>query len=293
MSWNVDEGIYFENISLIDSNLLGTQKLMCFYIIKGEKETAMIDSPGPLEVESFSKKFSTMGIKPDVLILTHSHWDHAAGTYMVQERYPDIEVMVGTTGLNSLKLNSKFNDNFNNFKDLPPLEPIEDLIPLNDGDIIDLGGPELLIIETPGHTNCSISIFEQEHKVLFIGDALGNILTLDFIMPTIMPPEFSEVKLFLTIDKIKTIDYSALAFPHYGILTGEIAENFPNKAKSSYLKWCDFLIATWKEKKSKEFSSKKFAEKLYSLGFNDAKNIFPFEMFGGWMIDGLKAGDIL
>ncbi|MFW9938268.1 MAG: MBL fold metallo-hydrolase [Candidatus Thorarchaeota archaeon] len=293
MSWIVKEGKYFQKINLFDSNLLGIQNQMCFYIIRGNKKVVMIDAPGPLEAETFSEKFNTIGIKPDILILTHSHWDHAAGTAIFQEKFPDIEVMVGKTGVNSLKNNAIFNNNFKNLKDIPDLKSIKDLIPLDDGDTIDLGGTELSIIETPGHTDCSISIFEPKQKILFIGDALGNIWKLDFIIPTIMPPQFSEKKFLASIEKIKNLEYSALAFAHYGIITDSLAEQIPDKAKSSYYNWRNFLVETWNKKNNKEYCAKKFAKKLYSMGFDDTESKISFDMFGGWMIEGLKSGNLI
>lgn len=295
MPWIIDEGKFNVNISLIDSNIFGESKSTCIYLIKGTKKTALIDATEPQGAEILIKKFQAMNILPDILILTHSHWDHAAGTPIFQEKYPDIEVMVGKSGIGALKNPKKYNELY--IKDLPFLtewlEPIKGLTPLKEGDTIDLGDLELSIIETPGHSNCSISIFEPNQKVLFVGDSLGNLWTTKLIMPLIMAPEFSEENFLNTIDKVKTINYSVLAFPHFGFLTNSLAKNHPDKLKSSYVNWRDFFITKWNNNPSKSYVVKKFIEKLNYMGLYDKGTVITFEMFGGWMIEGLKSGNLI
>ncbi|MFX1235648.1 MAG: MBL fold metallo-hydrolase, partial [Promethearchaeota archaeon] len=260
MPWINDEGKFNENITLIDTNMLGMPKDTGIYLIEGTKRTALIDAAAPQEAKHCIKKLENMSITPDLLILTHSHWDHAAGTPVFRERYPNMEIMVGKNGIQSLKDPKKFNEPFIEFPFLPDLEKIEGLTPLKDGDKIDLGELELLILETPGHTNCGISIFEPNHKVLFIGDSLGNLWTLKHIMPLIMPPEFSEEKYLTTIEKVKNLDYDSIALAHYGILTESNAHNFPNLVKSAYFEWKDFFIAMWDKNPNDDFVISQFVK---------------------------------
>lgn len=51
---------------------------------------------------------------------------------------------------------------------LPPMEVDE----LRDGEIIDLGEHRLRVIDTPGHTSGSISLYDEVTKSLFSGDTL-------------------------------------------------------------------------------------------------------------------------
>lgn len=293
MSWFQEEGKFSENISLIDSQLLGSPQGMCCYLIQGGKKTALIDVSGPQEAERIISKLKSEKISPDIVILTHSHWDHASGVPLFQKAYPDIEIMVGETGIKALKNNKKFNEPFTNFEMLPNLESIEGLTSVKDGDVIDLGGLNLSIMETPGHSDCSISIYEPDQKILFTGDALGNLWTLDFIMPPAMPPEFSEERFFKTLDKVKEINYSSLGFMHFGILTGMYAKKFPDKAKAAYIDWRDFFISVWKENPDEKYVAGKFKERLNNFGYDDNKQFIKFEIYGAWMLKGLKSSNII
>lgn len=51
------------------------------------------------------------------------------------------------------------------------------LIPVKEGDIIDLGGRPLEIIDIPGHTPGSIAILDEKNRVLISGDSVqdGNV----------------------------------------------------------------------------------------------------------------------
>ena len=51
------------------------------------------------------------------------------------------------------------------------------IIPVKDGDVIDLGDRPLRIIDNPGHTPGSIAILDERYRVLIAGDSVqdGNI----------------------------------------------------------------------------------------------------------------------
>jgi glyoxylase-like metal-dependent hydrolase (beta-lactamase superfamily II) len=50
------------------------------------------------------------------------------------------------------------------------VDPIEDMVPIDDGASVDLGGRTMRLIWTPGHTDYHAVLFEEETGVLFSGD---------------------------------------------------------------------------------------------------------------------------
>nr|MCR5042414.1 MBL fold metallo-hydrolase [Clostridia bacterium] len=50
----------------------------------------------------------------------------------------------------------------------------EAVIPVSEGDVIDLGGRPLLIIDDPGHTPGSIAILDETNRVLYSGDSIQS-----------------------------------------------------------------------------------------------------------------------
>jgi glyoxylase-like metal-dependent hydrolase (beta-lactamase superfamily II) len=49
-------------------------------------------------------------------------------------------------------------------------QPAGRTLPLADGDVIDLGGTRLTVLETPGHTIGSICLWDRDAGLLFTGD---------------------------------------------------------------------------------------------------------------------------
>lgn len=291
MPWILNEGKVNSNTYLFDSFLADAEYGMAYYILEGKKKRALIDTSGPLEAKRFSEKIKNLGLIPDILILTHSHWDHAGGTTGFQERFPNIEVFAAKPAIESLQNNAVYNESFSDA--ITGLKPVENITPVKDGDIIDLGGVDLLIYETPGHTNCSISILEQKNRILYSGDALGYLWE-HFIMPPIMPPEFSQEKLLSTFNKVKKIDYSAIACAHYGILTEDSALILPNFAKFCYIFWRDFFISLFEKNHSTEEVVDRFIERLGEFEIfeiEDAK--ITIKMTANWVIKGLKSAGLI
>ncbi|NHJ24955.1 MAG: MBL fold metallo-hydrolase, partial [Candidatus Lokiarchaeota archaeon] len=267
MGWIRQEGKLNQNTYLIDSFLNNERKAMASFMLKGTEKKALIDSSGPENAFNILERLKSMNLTPDILILTHSHWDHAGGTHIFQEKIKNLEVLAAKSGVKSLKNNKKYNDCFYPFfKDLKSIEGIK---VVEDEEEINLGELTLKIYETPGHTNCSISIFDEKNKNLIIGDVLGYLWTKELIIPPIMPPDFSEEKLFSSFEKIKDIDYKSLSLAHFGLLTEEFALNFLQKAEDSYIEWRDFIISKWKEYDNLNETVKSFISQLNSIGIFD------------------------
>ena len=49
-----------------------------------------------------------------------------------------------------------------------------ELVPVRGGDVLDLGGRELEVIELPGHTPGSIALLDRTRRVLISGDSIQN-----------------------------------------------------------------------------------------------------------------------
>lgn len=100
------------------------------------------------------KEISTgVGKKPvEQVILTHEHFDHAAGLKYIKEVYNPIVY------------------SFSNLK-------LTDVL-ITDGLEINIGDEKCIIYHTPGHSHDSICIYCPGPKVLFSGDTSINIKTV-------------------------------------------------------------------------------------------------------------------
>ena len=48
------------------------------------------------------------------------------------------------------------------------------ILPVRDGDVLDLGGRPLMVIDNPGHTPGSIAVLDVQGRVLYAGDAIQD-----------------------------------------------------------------------------------------------------------------------
>ncbi|MHA1268521.1 MAG: MBL fold metallo-hydrolase [Candidatus Helarchaeota archaeon] len=291
MNWIQEEVKLNENTYLIDSILFGTEKSMACYLVKGTKKNVLIDASGKSEGRRIAKKLLSMDLKPDILIITHSHWDHAGGASKLVKKFPNIEIMVHKSGIDSIANPNEFNKWFPQYSS--NLEPINDSIPLDDGDIIDIGDSELKILSTPGHTNCSICILDNNNNNLFTGDSIGYKLSEEVFLGPIMPPEYSEKNLMNTFNKLKKINFSTVSMAHFGYITGNLAENLIDSAKSNYLLWKNFMLLKWKENPDIKYIEQEMKKELIKKNFGLEMAEIVSEMFSDWIIKGLETAKMI
>jgi len=94
------------------------------------------------EIERLSTGFGKVAVEQ--VILTHNHFDHAAGVMAIKERY-NCRVLACIDG-----------------------PGVDELLP--DGHFVKAGNDILEIIHTPGHSSDSICLYAPTAKALFSGD---------------------------------------------------------------------------------------------------------------------------
>lgn len=142
------------------------------YIVYNENKDCVIIDAGNLE--RFEDKeimdyIDKNGLKPLMLLNTHSHIDHVMGNKVLAERYK-IE-------LASSPVEKPFYDKVwayaaafgINFTQDRCLEPTIDLA---DGEIIKIGDDELKVLYTPGHAPGHVCFYDEKGGMVFSGDTL-------------------------------------------------------------------------------------------------------------------------
>ena len=153
--------------------------------IEGDDKAILLDTgTGTFDVPGFIA--ANFGDKPYDVVLTHGHVDHAGGMFQfdkvylheadyelalgntVDERKGYVEMMIG----NSMGLYALSPDMVIGGEDTHADAP--EFVPLNEGDVFDLGGRKLEVYFTPGHTAGSCSFLDRENRILFSGDACNQ-----------------------------------------------------------------------------------------------------------------------
>ena len=98
---------FSDNISMIDFELSGIKRIGALYLIKGDK-TCLVDSGTKESAKKIIKGLdSVKSFPPDMIILTHSHWDHTQGVPSfcreAEKRGKKITVMASEKAISNLK----------------------------------------------------------------------------------------------------------------------------------------------------------------------------------------------
>ncbi|MBR5762446.1 MAG: MBL fold metallo-hydrolase [Lachnospiraceae bacterium] len=123
-----------------------------FFLLLGSEKALMIDSG--MTTKDARKIAEGLTNLPIELMNTHGDGDHIAGNAAFDTFY------MGPADADNLARKAA---------DLIPR-----ITPVHEGDVIDLGGRPLEIIDNPGHTPGSIAILDINNRVLIGGDAIQN-----------------------------------------------------------------------------------------------------------------------
>lgn len=127
-------------------------------LVIGKEKAAVIDTGcGYGDLIKQVRDFTDL---PLVLILTHYDGDHIGGAYQFQDAGYEIYMNPDDYEV-TLKDQEESGHHF-------------EAIPLNDGDVIDLGGTTLEAILVKGHTDGSTVLWDKAHNSLYTGDAINR-----------------------------------------------------------------------------------------------------------------------
>lgn len=282
------EGKVNENYYLIDGMTMGMPKFLSIYVIENNGKRLMIDVGETLKSRKIVKKLKDLNLFPiDVIILTHSHWDHAQGIEKITSIMdnPDLKVFASENAIENIKNPEKMIEGFQDMSDVYPFEGVK---PLKEGDIIDLNGLKLEIINMFGHTMDSIGIYDKKNKTFFVGDAILERLDEDAFFIPLMPPDFHEGELLKTFGKLRKMkdDLNSIAISHFGIWKAEHFTQILEEMEDSYFKVKNAMITWYNENSSIEYITNEYVKRFVPVSkfYNEKLFLFLIDM----MISGLR-----
>jgi glyoxylase-like metal-dependent hydrolase (beta-lactamase superfamily II) len=289
-----EEGKFNDNSYLIEGYIFQLPKQLGIYVIENNGVRMMMDTGVPLASRKVMKKLKELGLFPiQKLLLTHSHWDHVqAYSKMKRLNGEEFELLASEKAIENIR-NPEEHNKVYGFK----VEPImDDVTSLKDGDVIDLNGLELEVINLFGHTMDSIGIIDRKNKNIFTGDAIFSRSDENTMQPINMPPFFNESELLKTYEKLRGMkgDLNSISLNHFGVWTNEHFDKIINEMEVLYFDMKDAVIKWHGENNSIKYIAEKFHEKFIpNSTVHTKENIVGFEMVLGWAIDGLKIAGII
>ena len=148
-----DIRIMAETVKINDKTWRFEDDSVRFFLLCGNERAALVDTGmNTPNAREMAEKLTDL---PLILINTHADPDHISGNGAFEELY----------------MSQAEEDNYRHNGGKGKI------IPVKEGDVIDLGDRALRIIDIPGHTPGSIAILDDKYRVLISGDSVedGNV----------------------------------------------------------------------------------------------------------------------
>lgn len=143
------------------------------YLLVGEKCACLFDTGYGLA--GLRETVEALTDLPIIVLLTHGHIDHAFGIYEFDTVYMSPLDLGTYTAHKDTTFRSAFlcgvNPEYGNLTFQTP-RPM-DFLPINGGQVFELGGLHVKAIHVPGHTKGTMMFLIEEDRVILFGDACG------------------------------------------------------------------------------------------------------------------------
>jgi glyoxylase-like metal-dependent hydrolase (beta-lactamase superfamily II) len=209
------------------------------YLLEGRDGSMLMSGGMSYLVPMLLTQFRKFGVDPKritKILILHAHFDHIGAVPFFKRTYPHITVYASARGWERLRMPEAI-ETINAFSrgvaermgileecsryDLNWRDDISG-VTLSEGQHIDLGDVEIHIIETPGHSSCSITAYVPKLKALFPSDA-GGIPYKDTII-TFGNSNYTEFQ--SSLEKLRGLQVDYVCADHYGYVTGDEAGRF-------------------------------------------------------------------
>lgn len=217
------------------------------WVYDGE-EKFLVDVGPKASVEQLMEGLESLKInKLDFIFLTHIHIDHAGGTGILVNRFPDAKVICHASGIpHMIRPQKLWEGGKKALGDLAlkygEIEPVPENRLLSPDGFKKKG---FQIIKTPGHAPHHSALIYKGY--LFAGDAGGIYIDLKdkpYLRPA-TPPRFMFEQAVESIDKLLEIDIREICYAHFGIHP-DAKGMLRNYKKQLYL-WRDVITEQMKD----------------------------------------------
>ncbi|MEL7567842.1 MAG: MBL fold metallo-hydrolase [Dehalobacterium sp.] len=246
---NVD---FSTNNKLMDSiiNVTGGSGGNSFLIL-GQEKTVLVDCGmafcAPVLLRKIKQSLNKRTL--DYIIISHSHYDHIAAIPYLRKEWPNVKVLGADYAKQILNRKSALDTirelsiEAAKYYGAGVIEPYDDSLlkvdnSVFDGDIINIGGLIVKVIETQGHTKCSLS-FLVNNELLFSSESTGCISKSGKISPAFLT---SSLKAIESINKCQKINPRFIISPHFGLVDENNAQCYWEKCILSVKETKEFIL---------------------------------------------------
>lgn len=270
-----------EGITRVTADHGGESLLIC-----GSEKTALLDCGMAYCGKELTEniKQALQGKPLDYIILSHSHYDHIGALPYVKQAYPKA-ITLGAEHAQKIlqrpgarKLMKELGETARNqYRPGSSEEILTDGLKVDqaigEGDKISLGDRTLTIIETKGHTDCSLSFMLDPDSILFASESTGILERLDYVHTPILKSYEDAMESF---DKCRTCRAKRIVLPHFGLIPQDFNETYWKLYEKELIDKMAYLKTLAEQGLSEEAILRQYAEKYWDSAKAQEQ---PYEAF--------------
>ncbi len=161
--------------------LKGIEHDCCCWLVEGTESALLIDTGlGAVDMCAVVKELTPLPFK---VVNTHGHGDHAGGDYAFDRVYMHENVLQDAFTGEALEMMRPHvaPETLAEAERRTAHRPEVSFI--KEGDVFDLGGRKLEVLETPGHTDGDVTLYDRENGLFFCGDSVIREIPVLLITP--------------------------------------------------------------------------------------------------------------
>lgn len=262
-------------------------------LILGSRKTALIDCGMAYCAENliynihavFLNEYENYGkVRTlDYIFMTHTHYDHIGALAAVKKEWPKAVTCASEYAKKVFQREGavKMIQHLSNTAAKEYSDRCDIEIPfaymqvdrvLHDGSRVSLGEESVYVLETPGHTNCSLSFALEPDRILFLSESTGVVQREDKVDSAILK---SYKDTCASVKKCREYPAERIIVPHTGIIPTEYHENFWNLYLKTIQEKREFVLERYEKMNEQEILDDYIKEQWDPLREKEQ----PFEAF--------------
>jgi glyoxylase-like metal-dependent hydrolase (beta-lactamase superfamily II) len=261
------------------------------YLLEGDSSSLIVSGGMSYLAPMVLSQLRAFGIderRIGKLLILHAHFDHVGLVPFFRRRYPALEIFASKRGWEILRM-PKGIDTINAFSRLVAermgvtgclegrdLEWRDDVAgeAVSEGDEIDLGSVTVRVIETPGHSSCSLSAYCPEIRALFPSDGAG----IPYEQAIIPSGNSNFTQYQKSLKKLEPLAVEILCADHYGYVTGPEAADYISRSIDAAAEKRALIEAVYRRTRSVDETVKELVAEIYA---NHPAYFLPPEIYAG------------